>query len=46
MLLDIRTLYFAVFLIALVLGLAQLQLSIRRGFDNWVAWWGGGNLVG
>jgi len=46
MLLDIRTLYFAVFLIALVLGFAELQLSIRRGFDNWVAWWGSGNIVG
>jgi len=46
MLLDIRTLYFAVFLIALVLGIAQLLLSLSRRFDAWVAWWGSGNIVG
>lgn len=46
MLLDIRTLYFAIFLISLVLGIAQLLLSISRRFDSWVAWWGSGNIVG
>lgn len=46
MALDVRTLYFAVFLIALVLGIAQLLLSTSRRFDSWVAWWGGGNIVG
>jgi len=46
MVLDVRTLYFAVFLIALVLGIAQLVLSSSRRFDSWVAWWGSGNIVG
>jgi len=44
--LDVRTLYFAVFLIALILGVAQAVASFGRRFDSWVAWWGAGNVVG
>jgi diguanylate cyclase (GGDEF)-like protein len=44
--LDVKTLYFAVFLITLILGVAQTFASLSRRFDSWVAWWGAGNLVG
>lgn len=44
--LDVRTLYFAVFLIALILGVAQAVACFSRRVDIWVAWWGAGNIVG
>ncbi len=44
--LDVRTLYFAVFLIALILGIAQTVACFNRRLDSWVSWWGAGNIVG
>lgn len=45
MILDVRTLYFAMAVTALAMGLVQLLVYLTLRSERWVAWWGVGNVA-